>query len=443
MCRVVLLVGTILLATLFGIRCASAQTGPITVQTDKGPVAIYEDSEALIIANSTYSNADGWPPLNDIPRQAMFIREALERQQFRVKVVSNADYLTLSQTIRSFVVKKRSREARVLVYFAGHGWSDGDGGGYIVPVKSSASNDPNLTSGLVSMSEIVEWSYRSSAKHVLFVFDSCFSGLVFLTRSNLMPSTLYLADVDNDVRQFLTSGSADEEVPAGAAFAKAFVEGIQGAADLVPDGVIGADELGFWIKAQVARDGHQTPQFGSALNQKFRRGDFLFVPNFADNRRPPYMLSAVTTAADPGTGANRSAELRALGRPTDPRGERYKGVEIRYSLKFEDKGRVKAALDGAGVPYTVNSKHPRTYVSNVLVCGQGTAVQPIRDLAEVLIARGVAIYGITQWKTLPKAFIMIAGDNQSRFAKVRPLTIPDLSQFRECRGNFAKPLARD
>lgn len=73
------------------------------------------------------------------------------------------------------------------------------------------------------MSQIEGYAKRLSAKHVLFIFDSCFSGMVFLNRSGggvggTPPS------IENKllhrVRPFITAGTEEQTVPDDSVFRK-------------------------------------------------------------------------------------------------------------------------------------------------------------------------------------------------------------------------------
>jgi hypothetical protein len=77
------------------------------------------------------------------------------------------------------------------------------------------------------MSQLLAWSRQFTAKHALFLFDSCFSGTVFKTRA-LPPQPPYITQATAlPVRQFITAGSAGEEVPARSEFTPAFVDALK------------------------------------------------------------------------------------------------------------------------------------------------------------------------------------------------------------------------
>jgi hypothetical protein len=127
------------------------------------------------------------------------------------------------------------------------------------------------------MHQIEGYALSIESKHVLFVFDSCFAGSIFsLPRSaphNIEYKTTY------PVRQFITSGSADETVPDHSIFRELFVHALAGDADVNPrDGYVTGNELGEFLQSSVVNDskGAQHPQYGKIRNPQLERGDFVF-----------------------------------------------------------------------------------------------------------------------------------------------------------------------
>ena len=89
------------------------------------------------------------------------------------------------------------------------------------------------------------------SRHVLFVFDSCFSGTILNLRAGVTPE--HISDrVKQPVRQFITAGRANEQVPAYSVFKQEFLDLIQGKAkDPFPDGYITGEELGAHLAKKV------------------------------------------------------------------------------------------------------------------------------------------------------------------------------------------------
>jgi hypothetical protein len=129
------------------------------------------------------------------------------------------------------------------------------------------------------MREIELSALKIKAKHVLMVFDSCFSGSLFNLVRSYQPQTISEKS-GLSVRQFITSGSENEEVPDNSIFKRCFLVGLDGDADLTGDGYVTGSELGMYLSEKVVNYTHssQHPQYGKINNPNLDRGDFVFVP---------------------------------------------------------------------------------------------------------------------------------------------------------------------
>lgn len=265
----------------------------VFVQTTNGPFKMYVQSHALLIGNSDYET--GWDDLDAVPTDIGLVAEELEKQGFVVETKSNLTTDAIGNAIRSFLSRDYPRDTRLFIYYAGHGWSEPDGTmGYIVPVNAPRAADESFRGTLVSMQDIRAAMERPrAAKHVLFVFDSCFSGTIFTTKGTDEPDEAIISSIDQPGRQFITSGSAGQRVPAASLFAPALVLGMGGAADLTKDGIVTGSELGIWLKTELGSNA-LTPQWGS-MPLPYNVGDFVFrvaslnlpLPIDATRVRPP------------------------------------------------------------------------------------------------------------------------------------------------------------
>ena len=95
---------------------------------------LYQESYALVIGVDDYNN--GWPRLSNAVRDAEKIAEALEQKGFEVELHRNLDSNELPQVFkRFFILKGENPEARLFVWFAGHG-ATVDGEGYLIPADA-------------------------------------------------------------------------------------------------------------------------------------------------------------------------------------------------------------------------------------------------------------------------------------------------------------------
>jgi uncharacterized caspase-like protein len=256
---------------------------PILIKDQNGAeVGIYDESHALVIGGSDYIG--GWPKLPGVEEDIRLVKEALEAKGFNVKLVRNPNSQELENAFEEFIEKYGYKlNNRLLFYFAGHGYTvkpqyGGEELGYIVPVEA-----PNPYYDLtkfrrvaMSMQRIEEYALSIDAKHALFIFDSCFSGSLFALSRGIPEHISY--KTAKPVRQFITSGGADEEVPDTSVFRQQFIAALDGEGDLNGDGYMTAAELSSFIFENVVNysKGAQHPQYGKIRNPNLDKGDFVF-----------------------------------------------------------------------------------------------------------------------------------------------------------------------
>jgi len=255
----------------------------VEIKTTAGEaIGLYEQSHALVIGVSDYTN--GWPKLPGVKKDVKAVVATLKQQGFRVTLVNNPkDRRALEDAFTRFIDRYGLKPGnRLLFYFSGHGHTEkttyGDEMGYIVP--ASAPNPRRDKQGFLQNAmdmQIIEvYAKRIQSKHALFVFDSCFSGALFAL-SRAVPESIN-AKTAQPVRQFITSGSAEETVPDQSIFREQFISGLQGEADLNQDRYVTGAELGEFLYDSVVNysKGAQHPQYGKIRHPKLDKGDFVF-----------------------------------------------------------------------------------------------------------------------------------------------------------------------
>lgn len=256
--------------------------GALAVQFQDGeaPVTLYERSHALVIGIDDY--AVDWPRLSNAVDDARAVAAALERRGFNVSLVTNPDSSELENSIERFVFEKGADSgARLFIWFAGHGHTL-NGEGYLVP---SGAPGPGagwqFRQAALSLRRFGEYMREIQSKHVLAVFDSCFAGTVFDTARSKPSPAIDLATTQ-PVRQFISSGDAEQTVSDDGTFRKLFVDALNGLernADANRDGYITGSELGLFLgdKVTVLSGGRQTPRYGKLSALALDRGDFVFA----------------------------------------------------------------------------------------------------------------------------------------------------------------------
>jgi len=243
-------------------------------------VGLYKGSYALVLGIADYSA--GWPKLPSVIEETKQIEQILTENGFAVTRVLNSDNNALENAIKLFIDKYGyDKNNRLLFFFSGHGYSRKKGAkGYLVPTNAPdpRKDEKGFLRKALPMSQILAWCRQIEAKHVMFLFDSCFSGTIF--KSKALPEIPpHISEITSrPVRQFITAGDAGEEVPAKSVFAKSFIRGLQGEADLSRDGYITGSELGMYLRDKVLYyQSGQTPQYGKIRDPDLDEGDFVFL----------------------------------------------------------------------------------------------------------------------------------------------------------------------
>jgi len=267
----------------------------LMVTDDKGQsVCYYETSHALLIGISQYTN--GWPVLQSIPAEMEEVEALLNQHGFYVTKHLDLNARELEDAFKDFInYNGFDKDNRLVFFFSGHGYTRGEKG-YIVPADAP---DPRLDEKgflrrALSMDQILTWTREIEAKHVLFLFDSCFSGSVFQTRALPEDPPRISQTTALPVRQFITGGGVKDELPSKSVFAPAFVDALRfGWGDLNQDGYVTGMELGLYLRNKVPVYTEQTPQFARINDYDLSRGDFVFVAGLGQQMAMLTVLSNV------------------------------------------------------------------------------------------------------------------------------------------------------
>ena len=247
-------------------------------------IRLYSEYYALVVGCGQYTR--GWPPLPNPVKDAKEVAALLKGLGWRVDVLMDPPGVKLRRELNRLVTGVgRKKDKAILVWFSGHGQTieeaDGTKLGYLVPVDAP-DPDKDLLGFMekaISMRQIETVSKQIRSKHVLMAFDSCFSGAIFqMVRTK--PSPYIKQKVTYPVRQFITAGRENEQVPDKSVFKEVFVQGIkEGFADLNQDKYVTGEELGAYMQEQVTNYSRnaQHPQFGKINNPRLDKGDFVFV----------------------------------------------------------------------------------------------------------------------------------------------------------------------
>jgi formylglycine-generating enzyme required for sulfatase activity/TPR repeat protein len=256
------------------LRTSEAKNAPVASE-----VKLYAKSYALVIGIDAYTN--GWPRLSNAVKDAKLIATALKKKGFDVTLKTNLKSAELKKAFEEFFVfKGENDEARLFIWYAGHGHTLEDEG-YLVPADAPRpdKSETQFKYSALNMRRFGEFVRQANAKHVYNVFDSCFAGTIFNTQRSLPPAAITHATTQ-PVRQFLTSGDAEQEVSDDGTFRKLFLRALKGQerADANNDGYVTGSEMGMFLTDRMTNISRirQTPRYGKLNHEDFDRGDFVF-----------------------------------------------------------------------------------------------------------------------------------------------------------------------
>ena len=256
----------------------------IKIRTNKNKeLELYKASYALVIGNGNYAK---WNSLPGALQDVNEVKDVLVKHGFNVTLKTDLNKKEFDEAVAQFVLESgKNKDNRLLFYYAGHGHTrkaaNGEDFGYLVMVDAPIPDTDEIGFEVASidMSSLVTQAEKIQARHVLFMFDSCFSGTIFNVRNELQLPEGIFDSVKYPVRQFITAGREGETVPDRSHFKVAFLDLIQGhVPEPIPDGYITGEELGYYLKHEVPKyiEG-QHPQYGKIRNPKLDKGDFVFV----------------------------------------------------------------------------------------------------------------------------------------------------------------------
>ena len=290
-------IGVILIASLFINGVVAAPNRGISVQLRTSEAAgapvsdtvqLYEKSYALVIGIDNYTG--GWPRLNEAVQDAEAVAEGLKAKGFEVALAPNLGSSQLREKLRSFfAIKGSDPNARLLLWFAGHGHTI-NGEGFLVPADAPVASDPAFKVSALHMRDFGGLVRLAESRHVLSIFDSCFSGTIFTGRAGSVPPAI-TAKTIKPVRQFLTSGDAGQQVRDDGSYRKLFLRAINGeasGADPNRDGYVTGQELGLYLSQSMAdlTQAAQIPKSGKLQDVDYNQGDFVFLASLTESGAP-------------------------------------------------------------------------------------------------------------------------------------------------------------
>ena len=166
---------------------------------------------AILFAVDDYSNVERcgnlFKPIEDAEK---FAKILAEEYGFDTLVVRNPTKRSINSTIKTYQKKEYGPVDQLLIFYAGHGYFDDFGLGYIVPSDGDIDDDDKL----VDYASLAAKINGISCSHILFICDACHSGS-FLTLQRAPRPDIQMQNevMKNKSRLFLGSCLAKDETP--------------------------------------------------------------------------------------------------------------------------------------------------------------------------------------------------------------------------------------
>ena len=233
---------------------------------------------ALIIGNSEYKHWDNLvSPTNDIDVIAAVLKD---KYNFEVPILlKNADKASIEEAF--FKMNKiLTEDDYLLIYYAGHGDKNPSiQKAYWIPTNAGSSFDRNW----ISTSFVTEMIGTFKAKHVLLMVDSCYSGLLKGSNTNLTVvdgdtnDAVFLTKLLNrKTRLFISSGSDEPVLDTSddkhSWFAKKFLELLEN-----NQNTLTSIEIYMKINRYVHVNASQRPKYDVIKETGHNEGMFLFT----------------------------------------------------------------------------------------------------------------------------------------------------------------------
>ncbi len=245
----------------------------------EGPMD-YRARHLLAIGIDAYEH---WPVLAGAVNDAEGVVSTLEsRYGFKGTILRNGE--ATRDAIEAAIVDELRQKAEpddlVVLFFAGHGHTeklaDASNRGYIAPVEASVGR----VAGLIEMPQLVNWIDYIRSRHVLYIFDSCFSGLI-TARSG--PERWVRDMLSRKARWAITAGGPDQKVADGgwgghSVFTGLLLQALEGEAPIQGPGPLSASTLFAYLGRAVPEHAPipQTPAVGFLTGHE--GGDILLKP---------------------------------------------------------------------------------------------------------------------------------------------------------------------
>lgn len=233
----------------------------------------YRKSKALIVGINSYTNLTVHS-LYEAENDAEAVATLLKTPEYGFEIKILVGRRATKKAILEALYKLRSTapDDRILIYFACHGYIKTDNFGNERGFIAVTDTDPHKEFTALSLEEITDIRFNAGAKHIAFIFDTCFSGQALgLTRVISQSSDKLLT---RRAYQVISAGAGDQTVSDFRSMTTFMVAGIKNK-EAASYGLVTLNTLGLYLQQTIASDTSQTqiPQFGHLKGSQ--GGDFI------------------------------------------------------------------------------------------------------------------------------------------------------------------------
>ena len=268
----------------------------ITGQT-RGPAQ--DAKAALIIGNDNYKYVT---PLKTAVNDARAMQAILHsRYGFETNLLTDASRSRIMAAL-SYYRRTLTPDSSLLIYYAGHGYSDKlVDKTYWWPIDAQ----PEDPSEWISADDITTSVKAIPARHILIVSDSCFSGT--LSRGVIVPAAIPLAaDRERTLlklwerpsRELLASGGNEPVADGGAGGHSVFAGALLSALGAMEPSEFSVEEVFRAVRESVGGRSSQLPELDPLRNSGHEGGSFVFTRLATAAPIPPPVAPAIDLDAE-------------------------------------------------------------------------------------------------------------------------------------------------
>ena len=311
----------------------------------------YNNSFALVIGINSYSDPQ-FAPLGKAEEDARRFADLIMAAPFGFDVTTLLGKDATREAIETALFQLRATmpDDRILVYFAGHGYTLVDEFSQETGYLAAADTVPQKDYTALDLDSVTGLTRHAKAKHIAFIFDACFSGQALgLTRASSDVSAGKF--LERRAFQVISAGAGDQTVSDARSMTGVLIDALgQGIAD--EDGLVTLSEIGLYLQRTISADSGQTqiPQFGHLRGSQ--GGEFVFYQD--TSLRLPNEIVAALASSREGIREGGVEALLPIAHGDDADLAKLAKARLDEIAASDPSPRVKAAALGlqTGIPDT-------------------------------------------------------------------------------------------